>query len=79
MAYTYLDEIDNINERNKLAWRKAAASNPSGNCFEVAKLSDGTIAVRDSKNPEGAVLRYTKPEITAFLDGAKKGEFDDLV
>jgi hypothetical protein len=36
------------------------------------------IAVRDSKDPEGAILTYTAAEWRAFLDGAKKGEFDDL-
>jgi hypothetical protein len=36
------------------------------------------VAVRDSKNPNGPVLNYTTAEWRAFLDGAKKGEFDDL-
>lgn len=36
------------------------------------------IAIRDSKNPAGPVLMYTPAELSAFLDGAKKGEFDDL-
>jgi hypothetical protein len=44
---------------------------------EVAVI-DGLIAVRDSKDPEGAILRYTADEWGAFLDGAKKGEFDSL-
>jgi Domain of unknown function (DUF397) len=36
------------------------------------------VAIRDSKDPKGAVLRYTPEEWDAFLDGAKKGEFDYL-
>jgi hypothetical protein len=36
------------------------------------------VAVRDSKNPSGPVLTYTPREWDAFLDGAKKGEFDSL-
>jgi hypothetical protein len=36
------------------------------------------VAVRDSKHPNGPVLTYTAAEWYAFLDGAKKGEFDDL-
>ena len=59
------------------SWRKAEVSVALGACLEVA-LVDGMIAVRDSKHPEGPVLLYTRAEWLAFLDGAKKGEFDDL-
>ena len=38
----------------------------------------GLIAVRDSKDPRGPVLMFTKSELVAWLDGARKGEFDDL-
>lgn len=58
---------------------KAQATVPDGNCVELALLEDGTIAVRDSKNPTGPALIYTPAEIAAWLDGAKKGEFDKLV
>jgi hypothetical protein len=50
----------------------------AGACVEVASW-DGKIAVRDSKNPEGAILLYTGREWEAFLDGAKKGEFDHFM
>lgn len=57
-------------------WRKAQASNGSGNCVEV-KLESGRVYVRDSKpNGTGAVNWFTIEEWTAFLDGAKGGEFD---
>ncbi|MFF0490279.1 DUF397 domain-containing protein [Nocardia sp. NPDC003482] len=61
-----------------LAWRKSTFSNPSGNCVEVADMPNGLVAMRNSRDPEGAVLVYTRPEIDAFLRGAKSGEFDDL-
>lgn len=61
-----------------LAWRKAERSVNNGACVELAP-SAGMIAMRDSKDPEGPVLMYTKAELAAFLDGAKKGEFDDLL
>lgn len=59
-------------------WRKSRASNPSGNCVEVAELADGGVAVRNSRDPEGPALVYTRAEIAAFLTGVRNGEFDDL-
>jgi hypothetical protein len=71
--------VSKIIDQTELEWRKASMSNASGNCLEVAQLDGGGVAVRDSKDRgHGAVLAYTKSEWAAFLDGAKKGEFDDL-
>ncbi|MGV9664600.1 DUF397 domain-containing protein [Nocardia niigatensis] len=65
-------------DRSNLLWRKSTFSNPSGNCVEMAPMSDGQVAVRNSRDPEGSLIVYTRPEIDAFLRGAKSGEFDDL-
>jgi hypothetical protein len=63
-----------------LAWRKSRRSNPSGNCVEMAAVPDSTqVAVRNSRHPAGPVLVYTRDEMVAFLQGAKDGDFDDLV
>ena len=64
-------------ERMSLVWRKAQRSTTNGSCVEIASVA-GKIAVRDSKDPSGPILVYTPAELSAFLDGAKKGEFDDL-
>lgn len=63
----------------RLVWRKSTASNPSGNCVELAELPDGDIAVRNSRHPTGPSLVYTRAEIAAFVSGARSGEFDDLL
>lgn len=64
-------------ERASLVWRKAQLSTTNGSCVEAASVV-GKIALRDSKDPNGPVLVYTPAEWDAFLDGARKGEFDDL-
>ena len=61
-----------------VTWRKSAASNPRGDCVELARLTSGEVAVRNSRDPHGPALVYTVSEIAAFLAGAKGGEFDDL-
>jgi len=35
--------------------------------------------VRDSKDPDGPVPRFTPSELAAWLDGARKHEFDRLL
>jgi hypothetical protein len=57
-------------------WRKSSESF-NGDCVELASVGDG-IAVRDSKDPDGPALRFSRSEWDAFLRGAKKGEFDEL-
>jgi len=57
-------------------WVKSSYSSNDGNCVEVAFLGDG-VAVRDSKDPDGPVLRFTRAEWAAFTDGVRAGEFGE--
>ncbi|MET8824464.1 DUF397 domain-containing protein [Streptomyces sp. NPDC004610] len=59
-------------------WIKSHHSAAEGNCVEVAPLIDGSVAMRNSRFPDGPALVYTPAEVAAFLAGAKDGEFDHL-
>lgn len=76
-----MQQFDNGVQASSLSgveWIKSARSNQSGNCVEVAQLPDGSVAVRNSRHPEGPALVYTRAEITAFVEGAKDGDFDSF-
>ncbi|MCB5906512.1 DUF397 domain-containing protein [Streptomyces pinistramenti] len=62
----------------RAGWVKAKASDPSGNCVEIARLDGGEVAFRNSRFPGGPALVFTRSEMAAFLDGARKGEFDRM-
>ncbi|MGP4000120.1 DUF397 domain-containing protein [Streptomyces sp. 8N706] len=66
-------------ELHGAVWQKSTYSNPSGNCVELARLPGGEIALRNSRDPSGPALIYTREEIAMFLFGAKDGDFDDMV
>jgi hypothetical protein len=59
-------------------WIKSSLSFSNSNCVEVASLPDGGIGVRDSKDSEGPVLRFTSDEWHAFIGGVRNGEFDSF-
>ena len=54
-------------------WRRSSRTYGGGNCVEVAARSGDHVNVRDSKNSEGAVLRFTPAEWTAFLNDLRDG------
>lgn len=62
-------------ERRALLWSKAHRSTANGACVEIASTV-GKVAMRDSKDPDGPILVYTPAEFSAFLEGARNGEFD---
>lgn len=56
-------------------WRKSVISD-TGGCVEVA-FACGAIGVRDTKaKGAGAILEFNEREWRAFIEGARRGEFD---
>ncbi|MFF3455293.1 DUF397 domain-containing protein [Streptomyces sp. NPDC002730] len=64
---------------NSVTWIKSSHSNATGNCVEMAALPDGNVAVRNSRDPQGPTLVYTREEIAAFVAGARAGDFDSMI
>ena len=52
---------------DKLDWFKASYSGNGQSCVECAHLPDGGMAIRDTKNRSGPVLRFSAAEWQAFL------------
>jgi hypothetical protein len=63
-------------EHPDASWQKSSYSMGNGNCVETAHLSDGSVAVRNSRRPDEAPLLFTAGEWQAFIAGVKANEFD---
>ncbi|GLY21097.1 DUF397 domain-containing protein [Micromonospora sp. NBRC 101691] len=48
-------------------WRKSSHSGDEGACVEMAVVPR-TVAIRDSKDPDGPVLLFSRSAWTAFAD-----------
>ncbi|AEW95749.1 MULTISPECIES: DUF397 domain-containing protein [Streptomycetaceae] len=56
-----------------VTWFKSSYSNGTGgNCVEVAD-SHGPVAVRDSKDPNGPVLTFSRQAWDAFVAAVRGG------
>jgi hypothetical protein len=55
-------------------WQRSHAC-LEANCVEI-NVDTGEVLVRDSKDPEGPVLRFTTDEWAAFVEGVTAGQFD---
>ncbi|NEA29490.1 DUF397 domain-containing protein [Actinomadura bangladeshensis] len=58
-----------------LNWRKATASQGSQGCVELAPLA-GSVAVRDSKDPDGPMLLFDRDVWRRLATQVGDGELD---
>jgi hypothetical protein len=57
-------------------WRKSTYSGGNGGaCVEVARNLPGIVAVRDSKNPDGAALTFSPAAWDEFLAAVREDGF----
>jgi hypothetical protein len=55
-----------------VTWRKSTRSGSNGgDCVEIADDLPGITAIRDSKDPERAVLVFECGDFRAFIEGIK--------
>lgn len=57
-------------------WRKSSWSAYNGNCVAIARLRAGQVGVRDTKDPAGPVLRFSRASWEVFVERVKSGELD---
>lgn len=60
-------------------WRKSDRSNSQGACVELARLDSTTVAMRNSRDPEGTALIYPADAVRAMVSALRAGDFDDLL
>jgi hypothetical protein len=51
---------------SRARWRKSSYSGNTGNCVEVT-ITDTVVGIRDSKHPNGPVLRLTREQWHGFM------------
>jgi len=68
-----MEEVRGMTEvdLSRAEWRKSSYSSQSGNCMEVARNLPELVAVRDSKEPDGAKLVVSRETWQGFLKGLR--------
>ncbi|WP_280349907.1 DUF397 domain-containing protein [Nocardia abscessus] len=57
-----------------VTWFKSSYSSAEKDCVEVAFLGEGSVGVRDSKNPAGPALVFTPTQWDSFTSRIARGD-----
>ena len=60
-------------------WHKPWSGTNGGSCVEAKRLPDGRVALRQSTDPDGPALIYSRHEMASFLAGASPVHADFLI
>jgi Domain of unknown function (DUF397) len=60
-------------------WCKSQRSNSQGACVELARLDSATVAMRNSRDPQGTALIYSATAVRAMVGALRTGSFDYLL
>jgi len=67
--------IPDVLDLSGAAWYKSSYSDGGNGCIETAPNFPGLAPVRDSKNPDGPALVFTRAAFAAFVTATVAGEF----
>ena len=56
-----------------LIWRKSKASTGANECVEMADTKR-SVLVRDSRDPAGALLEFSPPQWSSFVQRIREGD-----
>jgi hypothetical protein len=65
-----------IQQTPAVTWKKSSRSHENGACVEVSTPAAHSIAVRDSKDPQGPVLTFQAEAWAAFVADIGQGAYD---
>jgi hypothetical protein len=71
----YAEDVSDGSVESGAAWRRSSRSYGNGACLEAAVWCGTRVDVRDSKNPQATVLRFTAAQWNAFVAGVRSGAF----
>ncbi|MFJ7053089.1 DUF397 domain-containing protein [Streptomyces albidoflavus] len=63
--------MTSVNNASSLpvTWWKSTYSDSAAQCVECGIVSPTTVAVRDSKHPQGPALLFSADALSAFVEG----------
>ncbi|MEU1815363.1 DUF397 domain-containing protein [Streptomyces roseifaciens] len=63
-------------QQGNTTWRKSSYSLANGDCVEVASPLPQSIAVRDSKDPQGPILGFKPAAWSSFVTTVSRRAYD---